>query len=84
MNEFYKYTRKTNHSDNTRDDFVRQMLDNDRDDKYSFRLPNTLKEKLSKEKKPANILVRLLAEYYYPSFNSPYNKEAWEEETKDW
>ena len=83
MSEFYKYNRKTNHSDIKTDDFVRQMLDNDRDEKYSFRLPSELKEKLEQEKKPANILIMLLAKHYYPSFNNFYNHEEWEEEIKE-
>jgi hypothetical protein len=82
MDEFYKYNRKTNHPDNKINDFVGQMLDNNRDDKYSFRLPRVLKEKLEQEKKPANVLIILLAKHYYPSFKFIYDNDEWEEEVK--
>ncbi len=82
MDEYYKYSRKTKQTDSAKTDFVRQMLDKERDEKFTLRLPKKLKDKLKQENKPANIIIELLANRFYePEYD--YDEEAWAEEIQN-
>jgi hypothetical protein len=83
MDNYYKYRTKIEQTNPDKEMFVGQMLDTKRDNKFSFRLPACLKQKLENEPKSANILIKFLAEKYFIQ-ESIYDKETWEEETKDW
>lgn len=65
MDNYCKNRTKTGQINPDKEMFVGQMLDTKRDNKFSFRLPACLKQKLENEPKPANILIKFLAERYF-------------------
>lgn len=83
MSEFYKYRQNSKQLGFGKAEFVKQMLNTQRDETFGCRLPKKLKDKLNQENRPANIVIELLAQYYYSS-TSTYDQEAWEEEIKEW
>ena len=84
MSKYYKYRRKTQHPDSRRVEFVRQMLDKERDAKFSFRLPSELKESLISEDKPSNLFIEFLANRYYKTELTEEERRQWEKEVEEW
>lgn len=83
MNNYYKYKPKSKEINSRKVEFVKQMLNKKRDERFTFRLPAELIEKLNQESKPSNIIIELLAEKYYTD-SFEYNPEEWKEETAEW
>ena len=64
-------------------DFVEQMLNKKRNSRFSLRLPGELETRLNEEIKPANVIIKLLAEHYGETFE--YDLKEWREEIEnDW
>lgn len=82
MTKYYKYNRKSKNMDNRNADYVGQMLNKKRDGRFALRLPGELETRLNEEDKPANVVIKLLAEHYGEPFD--YDPKDWEEETKNW
>lgn len=80
MKNFY-YKRKSKEMNTGKDKYVEQMLNTPRNGRIGMRIPKELENKLKTESKPANVIIKLLADHYYRE--RVFTEEEWAELVAD-